>query len=281
MTIISTLILLGIVIVQWILYRVLITPIITTWGATKEEIAMSMAGDSASHTIISTRAITIQASKQNVWRWLMQLGADRCGFYSYGFIESALGYITRKQSVIQPEFLDFQPGDMVRGSIDESKSIKPYNFPVLYVKTDDELVLENWGTFLLKAISPAETRLVIRTQEPKAKNRWQMLASQITAALHYIMERCTLLGIKARAEIGSGKPLHSIGDIAWFIGIIFSGLLSYSLVYVGHNIAISAVTSLLAAVIWLYVLLVARPKALYSIMLFVLVAGLFVYIYSH
>ena len=40
----------------------------------------------------------------------------------------------------------------MRGSIDEQRSIVPYNFRVLYMQPEDAFVLENWGTFLLKKI---------------------------------------------------------------------------------------------------------------------------------
>jgi hypothetical protein len=97
---------------------------------------MPMAGDDKALTVTSTRAILINASKSDVWKWLIQLGADRCGFYSYEFIEKILGYETRHQNLIRPEFKKIVVGDLVRGSINERSSIIPYNFRVLYVKSE-------------------------------------------------------------------------------------------------------------------------------------------------
>ena len=57
-----------------------------------------MLGDDNTQTIISTRAITINNAKTNTWQWLIQLGADRNGFYSYQFIEEALGYKTKNNT---------------------------------------------------------------------------------------------------------------------------------------------------------------------------------------
>ena len=109
-----------------------------------------MAGDNKALTITATRAILINVAKSDVWKWLIQLGADRGGFFSYDFIEEALGYKTRHQDLIKPEFKTIAVGDVVRGSIDEKSSIIPYNFRVLYVKPAETFVLDQWGTFFTK-----------------------------------------------------------------------------------------------------------------------------------
>ena len=82
-----------------------------------------------------------------------QLGADRGGFYSYDFIERAMGYKTRHQDLVKPEFKDIKVGNLVRGSIDEKSSLIPYNFRVLYVQPEETFVLDKWGTFLVEAVN--------------------------------------------------------------------------------------------------------------------------------
>ena len=88
----SFIILALIIVIQLIVYTVFLKPIIFTWGATDQEIQMPMAGDDSAPYISSTRAVTINAPASEVWKWLTQLGADRGGFFSYSFIEKALGY---------------------------------------------------------------------------------------------------------------------------------------------------------------------------------------------
>jgi hypothetical protein len=163
----SVLILIFMTILQISIYIIFLKPIITTWGATKEKVAMPMAGDNKDLVITSTRAISINASKADVWKWLIQLGADRGGFYSYSFIENALGYKTRHQDFIRPEFKDIAVGNIIRGSIDEKSSIIPYNFRVLYVKPNETFTVDKWGIFLLNSVNSSQTRLIIRTQEVK------------------------------------------------------------------------------------------------------------------
>lgn len=55
------------------------------WGATDEEAALALPGDEllAEPATQLTRAITIDAPRSEVWPWLVQLGADRGGFYTY------------------------------------------------------------------------------------------------------------------------------------------------------------------------------------------------------
>ena len=91
----SFLILMFIIFIQLIVYTVFLRPLILTWGASENEIKMPLVGDNLAPYISSTRAITINAPVSEVWKWLIQLGADRRGFFSYAFIEKALGYDTR------------------------------------------------------------------------------------------------------------------------------------------------------------------------------------------
>lgn len=69
-----------------------------------------MPGDRLAPFISSTRSVTVNAPMPEVWDWLIQLGADRGGFYSYWFIEKALGYKYRARNRIEPEFKDMNVG---------------------------------------------------------------------------------------------------------------------------------------------------------------------------
>jgi hypothetical protein len=83
---------------------------------------MSLYGDDLVPTIISTRAITINAPISVVWRWMIQLGTDRGGFFSYSFFEKVLWYEFRKGQK-EPDFQKMKVRHIVPASIDESKSI--------------------------------------------------------------------------------------------------------------------------------------------------------------
>ncbi|MBA2648584.1 MAG: hypothetical protein H0U75_03110 [Legionella sp.] len=265
----SLLILIFISLLQLLTYHFFLRPMISTWGASPKEISMVMAGDDNSQIITSTRAISINAKRSDVWMWLIQLGADRGGFYSYYFIEKMLGYKTRHQNIIKPEFMTMKAGDLIRGSIDESRSIIPYNFLVLYVKPEESFVLDKWGTFLLRKVNDKQTRLIIRTQEPESSSSWSKAANYIAIPLHYIMERRTLMGIKARVEAGEGVELSLNKDMLWFLNIVMSGFLICYLIYIGRGMFQSVILPFIFSSYFLFSILIFNPVPLYSLVLLV------------
>lgn len=258
-------IMVGIILLQIPIYDAWLKPVITTWGASAKEVAMPMAGDSAALTIASTRAISIHAAKHEVWQWLMQLGADRGGFYSYTFIEKAMGYETRQQDSVQAEYQDLLVGDLVRGSIHPEQSVIPYTFKVLYVEPDNALVLDKWGTFSLKAINDHQTRLVIRTQTAESADPWVKVANYIVIPLHFIMERRTLMGIKARAEAGEHVPLSDTADSVWFCAIVLSAILIGVLIFMGRGLMQSMIIPFVFSSLWMSLLFGLNPIPEYSV----------------
>lgn len=269
----SILIIFFIALLQLSIYDLFLKPIITTWGASEKEVSMSMAGDDKALTITSTRAILINSPKSDVWKWLIQLGADRGGFYSYEFIEKAMGYETRYQDLITPEFKKIVVGDLIRGSINEKGSIISYNFRVLYVKPEETLVLDKWGTFLLKEVNSRQTRLIIRSQEMEGSNPWLRAANYIAVPLHFIMERRTLMGIKARVEAGENIQLSQSEDIFWFSGIVLSGFLIFLLVFIGRGVIQGIIVPSIFSLCWLLSLLLFDPIPLYSVGLLLMICG--------
>ena len=232
----SVAILVVIALLQFAIYVLFLKPITSTWGASKKEIAIPLAGDDLAPFIVSTRAITINAPKADVWKWLIQLGADRGGFYSYSFLERLGGYKTKTREIIRPEFKELKVGDIVRGSIDTEISLIVFEFPVRYVEPERTFVLENWGTFLLQEISANQTRLIVRTQNIEPSKIWRTVIRYIGLPHHYIMERRMLMGIKERVEAGEGVHLSPITDILWFSGIVLSGFGIFILILIDRGI---------------------------------------------
>jgi hypothetical protein len=75
------------------LYRMRLRPWMYTWGADDDEVTAVLPGDElvSSHTMPTTRALTIDAPIAAVWAWLAQVGEDRGGFYSYSLLERGCG----------------------------------------------------------------------------------------------------------------------------------------------------------------------------------------------
>ena len=62
---------------------------------------------------ISTRAVTIAAPLETVWSWLVQIGQDRAGFYSYTWLENLFRCAMPRVDRIVPEWQQRTLGDIV------------------------------------------------------------------------------------------------------------------------------------------------------------------------
>lgn len=67
------------------------------WGATPSDVARAMAGDGllADHTYSGTTAVTVNARPEHIWPWLVQIGYQRGGLYSYDWLDRLFGYLDR------------------------------------------------------------------------------------------------------------------------------------------------------------------------------------------
>src|SRR5690348_18017794 len=60
------------------------------WGATAAERQMALPGDEliGDPAAMTTLAVPIEAAAADIWPWLLQIGQDRAGFYSYDALEN-------------------------------------------------------------------------------------------------------------------------------------------------------------------------------------------------
>ena len=96
-------------------YVRVVEPWFRRWGATDDEVTGTLPVDELveAGTRTTTRAITVQAPIQEVWPWLVQIGQDRAGFYSYTWLENMVGARMRNALSVHPEWQDRFPGDAV------------------------------------------------------------------------------------------------------------------------------------------------------------------------
>ena len=140
------------------LYLLAIRPWHLRWGATDEELLRPMPGDDLceSPQLDSTRAISIYATPEQIWPWLVQMGRGRAGWYSYDFIDNRG---RRSADCILPEFQHLRVDDYIPTGIGQG-------FRVVHVELPHFLVLElapgaTWAAGLYP-VSDSETRLVSR-----------------------------------------------------------------------------------------------------------------------
>lgn len=267
----SLIILLSVICLQIIVFNFFLKPIIFTWGATKAEIDSPLIGDELAFKINATRAITINAPIQKVWRWVIQLGADRGGFFSYTFIEKAMGYKTNKAELAVEKYPNMEVGRVIPGSLDQSNTLIEYSFPVVAVDTGNSFVLQEWGAFVLKKVNSDQTRLIIRTHEQDLQGPIEYIANFVVMPLHYLMERRMMMGFKARAE--TGKDLAELPDILWLLGALLSGF-GFVFMNLISKTLLSYLLSAVYALTWLWALFIPDPKPVFSV-------GLSILVFSH
>lgn len=86
------------------------------WGTTKGESEGRLPGDDLVRAPVlqATEAVWIDAPAEQVWPWLVQMGQDRGGLYSYQKLENAFGLRYHNADRIHPEWQQLDVGDTVR-----------------------------------------------------------------------------------------------------------------------------------------------------------------------
>jgi hypothetical protein len=175
-----------------------------TWGATEEEAIRSMVGDDIvkSPSFISTRAIEIYASPEDIWPWIIQMGYGRAGFYSYDFLDNDGNPSADR---ILPEYQDLTVGDLVpldeRGSVIVEKF--EYAKHLLLVSKSDRFT---WA-WELSEVGQNQSRLVTRIRHDMDS----AVMSFMWDTFEFVMMRKCLLGIKSRAESLKGASASGFG----------------------------------------------------------------------
>jgi len=71
---------------------ILAIPWMARWGSIDDEIASTFLGDEflPHPSQVVNRAITIHATTDQIYPWIVQLGADKGGMYNYTLLESLM-----------------------------------------------------------------------------------------------------------------------------------------------------------------------------------------------
>src|SRR5215831_8858762 len=106
----------AVVLISGIAYWEIARPWFNHWGATGEEVRESVPGDVlvTRPDFVSTRAITIHAPASAVWPWVVQMGQNRGGFYSYSGLQNLAGSGIRNTDRIDPALQNLRVGDDFR-----------------------------------------------------------------------------------------------------------------------------------------------------------------------
>jgi hypothetical protein len=168
------------------------------WGASDEEVARSLPGDElvSRPTFDATRAITIQARPEDIWPWLVQVGVNRAGWYSYDLLDN-LGRPSAREVI--PAFQRVAVGDLLPISPDGKQGIR--------IQALDLPRSMTWGTpgettwvWVLDPLADGKTRLITRI---RSKYRWLSPSIAFSLLLEFTdiwMMRRMLLNLRERAN---------------------------------------------------------------------------------
>ena len=178
-------------------------PWMNFWGATPEERFLDFPGSEKikNQRIVSTHAITIRASPETIWKYLVQIGQNKAGFYSYRWLENLVGCHMPDIKKIVPEFQKIELGDKV--------FLHPKAPPLTVTALIPQRVLGLEGWYLaLNQKSADETRLLARGYDWRDPNRNagkidEIFSGPLFDIAHFIMERKMLLTIKQLSETDS------------------------------------------------------------------------------
>jgi hypothetical protein len=190
---------------------------LANWGSTGPERASTLPGDELvpGPAAVTTLATTVDAAPEEVWRWLVQIGQDRGGMYSYDWLENIFGLRIHSADRIRQEWQHLVPGDQVRlvrkGWLGLKEGLA---LPVARVEPGRAIVLREqppaqpWDaiwSFHVVPLGPGRCRLISRARSAHPRGAARVTAWAMSPVT-LMMTRGMLLGIKWRAESGAVRP---------------------------------------------------------------------------
>jgi hypothetical protein len=185
------------------------------WGAAPEEITAARPGDERVPVARdqATRAVTVHATADQVWPWIAQLGQDRGGFYSYEVLEDLVGCEMPRAEQILPQHQQWRAGDRL-WMYPPDKAGGMGNAPLVACEPGRHLVFAIrqlgtpptqpedgvWG-FVLEPAGAGSTRLIAWSRAAgETRPLFRITNRLLFEPAHYVMERRTMLNVKALAE---------------------------------------------------------------------------------
>ena len=200
-----------------------VRPRLLHWGATDDEVNGPYPGFGlvAGGHRGATMAVTIDVPPDQVWPWLVQLGGDRGGWYSWDHLDNA-GHPSAQS--VHPEWQDLALGDHVKyrtrgqGIVDawEVAALEPNRFLGLHASGDlrgrpldpirhrPSAYSEGLWGFWLRDLPGGRTRLVIGGYEVfRPRRLGRVISFWIFPPLVWVMQARMLSVLKRNVERAS------------------------------------------------------------------------------
>jgi hypothetical protein len=200
------------------LYGRLVRPSLLTWGATADEAARAYPGDELFPRAdggVFTMATTLPAPPERVWPWLVQMGGERAGFYSWDRLDhggkpSADRIVPEWQNLEAGQGLNSEPAGrnwMTAELIEPNRTlVLRSNFELPSGHSFDpqpgprsRVYLDGiWG-FYLRPATGGQTRLVAHTRGRNSGQPFMAAFSLLLAEpLHFIMQTRQFRNLRLR-----------------------------------------------------------------------------------
>lgn len=158
-----------------------------------------------------THGVEVDAPSEAVWQWIVQVGADRGGFYSYQWLENVAGCELRNAETVHPEWA-LLPGENLLLHPDmpplKIREVVPRRYLLAEASADPDARATGkpWAAvswlFLIEPFGRDRCRLISRYRCESSDDLRTRLSygPSLAEPAGFAMDRRMLLGIKARAE---------------------------------------------------------------------------------
>lgn len=188
------------------------------WGTTVDDLARVMPGDPliVHPTHSATHAVTVDAPPEDIWPWLVQMGAQRGGLYSYDWLDRMFGILDRPSATrVLPEFQHLAVGDKISLGPREELTVTAVDPHRALVLRHAAHGFEWVWQFGMYPLDEQRTRLVTRGTERFTKTLATWFFMRVMEPAAFIMTRRMLLGVKERAEALRASRFQSAHHGAW------------------------------------------------------------------
>jgi len=182
-----------------LVYAFILRPWHLKWGAFDNELTINYPGDTivTKSDFNAIRGITIEAMPSDIWKWIVQIGSKRAGWYSIDWIDNS--GIPSSEEII-PEFQEISVGQFIPFTPDQKngmwvKEFKEYEY-ILWI---DNAGKATWVWYLIP-FGQNSTRLITKLRTKYTWTSFWIIYYLIYDLGDIIMMSKCMKGIKRRAE---------------------------------------------------------------------------------
>lgn len=199
------------------------------WGLSAELADRPLPGDVAAGAAAYswTHGLQMDAPASVVWPWVVQVGQDRAGFYSYQFLENLMGCGIHNATAIQPEWQSVAVGDALKLHPTMPPltviEVKPGHHFVALARMNPKTgfldadaannVTVSW-LFLVEPVDALRCRFISRFRLGVPGAGGAAFAPWMVEPVGFVMDRRMLLGVRERVGVDAVSPsLAAVGPL--------------------------------------------------------------------